>query len=577
MSLENTFNYILQMQAISTVFQPIVSLETGVVFGYEALSRSTSSNKLNIEDLFKTALQEDRLWELEKLCRTKALQNAALQRISSVLFINVDVNIIHDLKFQSGFTVERLKEYGISPENVIIELTEKSAIQDINGFITSVKHYKRQGFKIAIDDFGSGYSGLNRVCELSPEFLKIDMNLIRNINTDPIKCSAVSSTVEFCRQAGIRVIAEGIESLEELKTVIRLGVEFGQGYFISRPHSEFKDIPKDCRDTIMENYSRTCIHHRLYSSNRVVDLGISSPTASMNSSALDLFEKMKHDSELSEFFVVDENGTVRGIIPRYHVFERFGGQYGYVLSQRMHAEDIMLTDFLVVEEHLPVEKVSDLAMNRNLNRVYESIAISSNGKYLNSVTVRDLLLASINLQLQKATDANPLTNLPGNHEIQRMIETIFSQNVPWSIIYIDLDNFKAYNDAYGFSKGDAMLKALADVMRRCAGKKDFLGHIGGDDFVIISPDHEVLHICQHITNEFHRDIEQLYSTHDWRQGVFVSKNRSGFPQSFIIASLSIAVVTNRDHQPKTIDELSSLIANTKKQCKMQLGNAIVIV
>lgn len=568
---------VLYNGSIHTVFQPIVSLETGAVFGYEALSRiSIPACEVGIEELYQIAHHQDRLWELEMLCRKKALQNAASGPRRGLLFLNVDANIIHDPKFRAGFTVETLREYGIGADNVVIELTEKSAISDIDSFISSVSHYKSQGFQIAIDDFGSGYSGLNRVCALLPKFLKIDINLVRNIHKDALKRSAVCATVEFCRQAGIQVVAEGIETEEELKAIIQLGVNFGQGYYLCRPHQAFQVISPDCEQNIREqNKARLLFLPSAFG--RVGELGAVGATTSQTSPSLPIYEKLKQSPTLTEYFVLDEEERVCGILPRQHVFEKFGGQYGYNLSRKIEAGAMMLPEVLAVDEQMPIEKVSELAMQRSADRVYDSIAVTRGGKYFNTVTVRELLLTSIQLQMQRATNINPLTGLPGNREIQLVINGVFRQEGPWAIIYLDIDNFKAYNDAYGFVNGDAMLKTTADVLRRCAGADEFLGHIGGDDFVLITRTQAVAELCSSIVREFHSAIRALYSPADWEQGYIISKDRNGFTRNFAIASLSVAVVTNSVQHIETMDELSLVIAHTKKKAKQTKGDAVIVV
>ncbi len=577
MNKELFINEVLQNEAINTVFQPIISLENGQVLGYEALSRlSIPTSGITTETLFQIAHQQNRLWELEKLCRAKALENASLQSLQSILFLNVDASTLHDPKFRSGFTVKKLREYGIIANRIVIELTEQRAIIDMASFVSTVQHYQAQGFQIAIDDFGSGYSGLNRVCELNPGFLKIDMNLIRDIHKDRLKRAAVSSTVEFCHKSSIQVIAEGIECEEELKAVIQLGVDFAQGYHLCRPSPAFSVLRSDCVQQIIDLSQRTQLHYQRSVFSSIGDLGTKSQTAQYDSPSLPLFDLMKSNSELSEYFVLNEQEHICGILPRQHIFEKFGGQYGFILSKRMNAGDIMVTDVLTVDEKTPVEQVSKIAMQRTLDRVYDSIAVTRQGKYLCTVSVRELLLISIHLQLQRATDVNPLTCLPGNHEIQKVIESVFLNTNPWSIIYLDLDNFKAYNDAFGFPNGDSMLKALADSMRHNVNDDDFLGHIGGDDFVIITSYHDVTRLCESIQQEFFRMAEPLYPSKDWENGFFTSQDRNGFKQDFPLASLSIAVVTNRITTPTTIDALSILIAQTKKESKMRQGGAIVI-
>ena len=147
-----------------------------------------------------------------------------------------------------------------------------------------------------------------------------------------------------------------------------------------------------------------------------------------------------------------------------------------------------------------------------------------------------------------------------------------------AIIYLDLDNFKAYNDAYGFSCGDNMLRLLAQAMNLCCSAGDFKGHIGGDDFIILTRDTERLHeLCSHIIETFSEQIQSLYSKEDWERGYIISKNRNGFAENFPIATLSIAAVTNRTVDFSQTELLSKTVAHAKKQCKQQAGHSVVIV
>ena len=578
MDRETCLATIIEQEGIFTVFQPIVSLENGSVYGYEALSRiSVPDCGLNIEELFNLAHKTEMLWPLEKLCRKKALENAAVKPQYAMIFLNVDANIIHDPDFQSGFTAEKLREYDIPEDNIVFEITERAAIDNIEVFTSSVRHYHKQNYKIAVDDFGSGYSGLNRVCAISPEFLKIDMQLIRDVNNDPIKKSAVSSMVDFCKHAGIKVIAEGIETQAELKALIRMGVAYGQGYYFARPDKEFIDPDIDLKQKIKSYFNKTKLSYTPTFFGKVAELGAPKPVVKLEENPCDVYIKMENDGSISEFFVTDEENNVCGILTRRRVFEMLMGQTDHNLSNITTIANILQTEFLMVDGTLPVDKVAEFAMKRASDDLYDSIAITKDGKYLCTVTIKDLLLSSIQVQLKRAADANPLTGLPGNHQIQQVIGATFIQKEPWAIIYLDLDNFKAYNDAYGFSNGDLMIKAVAKSLEICCVNGEFFGHIGGDDFVVIAKYHNVSELCSNICGSFSKTIETLYSDLDWKQGFIVSKNRNGFTENFNIASLSIAVVTNKNFQPKTIEELSKLIANTKKIAKQKDGNAIIIV
>jgi len=243
---------IIKNKNISTVYQPIVSLSDGKIIGYEALSRGPVDSPLqNPDSLFKAAQIHNKTWELEQLCRTKAIEKAANIEKNKYLFINVDPYIFKDEKFKKGFTKEFLAQHNMSPDCIIFEITEKTSIEDYRSFKQALNNYVDQGYKIAIDDTGSGYSGLKMLNETKPHFIKIDMDLIRNINEDSFKQSLIECFVKLSEATNMRLIAEGIETEEELKTLINLGVYAGQGFFLGRPAETFLDIPNPVKDLII--------------------------------------------------------------------------------------------------------------------------------------------------------------------------------------------------------------------------------------------------------------------------------------------------------------------------------------
>ncbi len=233
---------IITGQHLKTVFQPIVSLRDGSVIGHEALSRITCESDIaNPEQLFQIAGESSRLWDLELLCRTIALHTAYHKMqppYDKKLFLNVNPNIMHDTKFKQGFTKEYLEQYGITPESIIFEITERNSVADMVGFKGTIAHYKDQNYKIAVDDAGAGYSGLNLISDINPHFIKLDMQLIRNIDSDNMKSALVRSMVELSHISNISLIAEGVETKEELITLINLGVQYAQGYFFQKPSDQ---------------------------------------------------------------------------------------------------------------------------------------------------------------------------------------------------------------------------------------------------------------------------------------------------------------------------------------------------
>lgn len=253
-------NYILENENIDTFYQPIVSLAKGDIIGYEALSRGPKNSILKYPDkLFDIAIKNNKTWELELLCRTKAIKRAKNLKKDRLLFINVDPHIFRDELFKKGFTKEFIEKNNMQSKNIIFEITERTCIEDYISFKYAIDNYIQQGFKIAIDDMGSGYSGLNTIIKTKPHFIKIDMDLIRDIDKDDFKQALIKAFVKLSKDTNMKIIAEGIETEYELRTLIRLGVYAGQGYFISKPKEDFIEIDNNLKKLIIK-----CNKDKLY-------------------------------------------------------------------------------------------------------------------------------------------------------------------------------------------------------------------------------------------------------------------------------------------------------------------------
>lgn len=571
------FNEILENGYIRTVYQPIVKLKNGNIYGYEALSRTTRSEcPYNIEELFQIAGETKQLWEFERLCRSTALKNAIRKPAGAKLFINVDANIFHDPQLKPGFTCKELKKYALKPEDIIFEITEKSAINEIEIFREAVQHYKGQTFQIAIDDFGSGYSGMNRICEVTPEFIKLDMQLVREIDKDEIRKSAVRATVQFCEEANIKVIGEGIETKEELNALIQLGVNYGQGYYLAKPNEEFVELEYEQKLAIKGFHNSMKYNLKPTIFDKINTICRQSVITKCGDRAVDIYNMMHDIKEIKEVYVVDDANKVQGILTRAYLCDKFSGQYGYNLNQNKKVSDLMLSEYLEVEWSMRIDEVAKEAMKRDAETEYDAVVVTDRHKYIGIVTVKELLNTAIDIQVKRATEANPLTGLPGNNMVQNELKEAIRQKRKFAAAYLDLDNFKAYNDAYGFSNGDSMIKVLAECIRKNIHKKDFAGHIGGDDFVIVSYAGDLEQVCGSITYLFRESIQKLYNQEDLQNGYIIYKNRSGFVEKFAMATISIAIVDCGHETTFDVTELSEVIAQTKKQAKQAMGDSIVL-
>ncbi len=217
---------VLREGSISVEYHPIVVAQTGRVFGYEALARANIRTLRNPEVMFEVAADADLLWELSRLCRQRAIEGMAEHlRDDELLFLNVDPHDFADPAFGELDAVD--------PRRVVIEITERTAIEDYPRFRERLAVFRKRGFRFAVDDAGRGYAGLGSIANLEPDFIKLDISLITSIDTNFIKQNLVETLVGFAQEQGAMVIAEGIERVEELETVKRLGVPLVQGFLIN--------------------------------------------------------------------------------------------------------------------------------------------------------------------------------------------------------------------------------------------------------------------------------------------------------------------------------------------------------
>ena len=574
LSIKKQLEQIITDKKIYPVYQPVVSLKTGEILGYEALSRiSLNPCTFNVEEMFTYAKEYNCLWNLEYICRKKALKDVKNRIADKKLFLNVDPNIIKDLRFQTGMTLNYLTRYNISPDNIVFEVCERSDIKEIHLFHDVINHYKKQNYQIAIDDFGKGYADFNRIFFLHPEYVKLDISLISNIDTDSVKCSMVEGLVKFCHSENICLIAEGIETMGELTQLIHLGVDYGQGYFLAKPNEDLQELSDSLRTTILnENKTPKKKEEKFCFFGNIGSICQKLGTTTCDTKAVTVFEFMQKMPEITEICVIDHNQKVRGLVTKQRINEFFGGRYGYSLYSKYNVGELFNHDYLEVDCRMPIEVVSRLAMIRPKTMLYDAIIVSDNGVYVGIVTVKALLEASVSIQVERAMDTNPLTHLPGNIQIEQMISShLFSKN-KFSILYLDLDNFKPYNDVYGFENGDIMIKAVAKCMEDSCRNGEFIGHVGGDDFVIISNDYHLDTIFDQIIERFQVCLKELYSNEDYSIGIIHSQNRHGEPETFPLVSISGALYTNEKLQVQSLNDFSYKIALTKKASKKHIGN-----
>ncbi|HET9453780.1 MAG TPA: EAL domain-containing protein [Gemmatimonadaceae bacterium] len=232
----------LRDRGVYVDYHPIVYADTEDIFGYEALARGVMRSLRSPEVMFEVAQEADLIWELSRLCRSRALEGLTSRlKPGESLFINVDPHDFADPSF-AELEVD-------DPTRVVIEITERTAIKDYPKFKERLSSFRKAGFRFAVDDAGSGYAGLGSIANLEPDFIKLDISLINAIDTNFIKQNLVETMVKFATDHGAMVIAEGVERAEEFRTVRDLGVHLVQGFYLHKPSAPAPLKPR-ARETV---------------------------------------------------------------------------------------------------------------------------------------------------------------------------------------------------------------------------------------------------------------------------------------------------------------------------------------
>jgi EAL domain-containing protein (putative c-di-GMP-specific phosphodiesterase class I) len=228
---------IIGEEEVVTLYQPIVDLQTLDVLGHEVFSRGPAGGPFeDAERLFALAERTGRLLDLERLCRNRALVSAPSHlRPGTKLFLNTSAPALADPAVSGEAFVRQVEQQGLDHGDVVLEITERAALEERQAFRDMLRQLKRHGFGIAIDDMGAGYSSLKALVEVEPDYLKFDISLVRDIDRSLIKRSLLETLVDLSSKIGAKVIAEGIEMEPELATLREMGVPLGQGRYLGPP------------------------------------------------------------------------------------------------------------------------------------------------------------------------------------------------------------------------------------------------------------------------------------------------------------------------------------------------------
>ncbi|MFY9477513.1 MAG: GGDEF domain-containing protein [Aquabacterium sp.] len=564
---------ILADRSLHMHFQPIVRLGDGTLFGHEALVRGPENTVLQWPDtLFAQAQEQGLSLALEEACLRTAVTSWTPLRAPGKLFINLSAEaLMHILRCESlQRRITALRRFGLSPSAVVIELTEHERVRDLPALIDAVRPLRAHGVQLALDDFGDGRSSLRLWSELQPDYVKIDKYFARDVAHQADKVQTMRALVRIAETMGTTMVAEGIETADDLKAVRDLGIQLGQGYFLGRPQPEpAQKILAQAGDVFRQGDVAVLPHpsRSTRSTFTVERITLQQLSLSMHTTHDEAERCFRADDSLHSVALL-QDGHPMGLLNRDKFMDRYAKPYFKEVYGRQPCLLFANTTPLVLDKHTGIDELTGVLTSEDQRYLTDGFIVTEGGLYLGIGTGESLVRSVTEVRIEAARHANPLTFLPGNIPISEHIGRLLASGRDFVACYGDLNHFKPFNDHYGYWRGDEVIRLAASTFIACCdARRDFVGHVGGDDFVVLFQSEDWHQRCERIVKEFNERVKTFYDPVALARGGIDSEDREGMPRFFPLTTLSIGALCVVPGQFSEPDRVASAAAQAKLRAK----------
>jgi len=579
----------MKIEDIYFSFRPVFSSMNGRIFGFEAVPKVEAKTGKTIIDIYNEAYLGKSLYELDFELRKKAFkkfaaikkyltqkrerdaQDAYKQTVSSLkLFYPLDARILKMWDYRPGNTKQFIKELDISPSDIYFNIDEKPDMLSYSDVKSVLLTYKLEGFKVALNDFGAGGSGLELLYYCEPSYITLARNLVKDLKKDAQNRLFCAEVIKLAHIKGCIVGAKEIENKEEFYTLREYGCDLLSGSYLQESFEKIKeaDYKLDWMEKLVSSDKRALNSDEEILKNKIEPL----ETFKASNSVGDVIAKFQEDEKLAILPIVDENNSPLGVITEKNLRKYAFTPFGIQIIQNQKAIKIA-SPCPVVSSRQPIDELLDLFSAKS---ELDGLLVVEEFCYKGFLSAKSLLEAVNEKKLKTAADQNPLTKLAGNKTIAEQSAIALSGSQKWLLFaYFDLDNFKPFNDMFGFRQGDRAILLFADTVKEeLSSFRPFIGHIGGDDFfALFELEQESLAVtCIEAVKKsldvFAQNARSFYSKEDRQKGFIIGNDRFGTERKFglLSASCALAYFDNTTAQT-SYEELSEMLAELKKKAK----------
>jgi diguanylate cyclase (GGDEF)-like protein len=557
------------------VFQPILDVAKASIVAHEGLIRGPAGSALHLPGaLFPAASAAGLTNELEFAAASVIFTAYAQSRCTGLLFVNFSARSITYLGSDRGRREfqDTLLRYQVPARSLVIEITEHERVEDHQILTHAIQFLRSLGVSIALDDFGDGKSSLRLWAELQPEYLKIDRYFCHGIHSDGKKVQTVKAMLQLAENFGSRVIAEGIEDISDLRIVRDLGVSLVQGYATGRPHEKpAAGVPSAALAVLAARDIAVFPELRRVSqfAPKAGRLLVEAPAVTAASTNQKLLELFQAHPQLHAIAVLDQDCPI-GLVNRRRFTEKYMLPYYPEIYGRKSCTAFMDHDPVVIEISQPIEDLAQVLTSDDQRYLNDGFVLVDAGNYVGLGTAEQLVRSVTELRIEAARHANPLTFLPGNIPISEHIRRLLAGNSAFGATYCDLNNFKPFNDQFGYWQGDKMIRLLASIIiAECDPQRDFAGHVGGDDFVVLFQSADWETRCIRIISHFNTAALSLFDSETRSRGFIEAEDRKGNYSTFPLTTVSIGALYVRPGMFHIAEDVASAAAAAKHHAKRQ--------
>jgi diguanylate cyclase (GGDEF)-like protein len=565
--MPRTPTFIGRALSFDHAYQPIVSTSTLKVHGFESLARLPgSSDAKDVLTLLDEAAPSGGLRDVERTLVCGAISKFSRYEgaMSALLFCNVDNRAYENSDLTFTEIADCLRQSRLPSSNLCVEISERNAIASNEMATSLVERLARANVRVALDDFGVGVSSLQRLLVIEAQYVKIDRCFVDHLATDTRKQAIVAKVCGLAHALGFSTVAEGVEREDDFRAARELGCDFAQGYLIAQPTADLSELRMSYDSAVSTMRSGNI-------SPRVAELMTEMSPIDVQAPLADAKARFDADRSLTLLPVIDENYTFHGAIFEEDVRDLLLSDFGRALLANRGVNTLVgryIRRCPVGEAHATIETLVNSYVS---SEGATGLMLLHEGRYVGHLSNHAILRLASERELSDARDQNPLTQLPGNQSINRHIAQVLNGTGPATLVFMDFDNFKAFNDTYGFAAGDRSLHMFADLLRRVPREhRAFAGHIGGDDFFVSlqGSDVECEQGVRSLCIRFANDVESLYSSADRQAGGIRARDRFGTERFFPLLRVSAGVLqlpANRLHL--TSEMVEQQLAALKKSSK----------